>query len=234
MRKCNKAKNLMPLYVANDTTPEEHSLVETHLAGCPECRKELAGYQSAMGELKGLKNFPQTAEFWAEYQKELYDKIAKAKEQPVKEKIFTSPFRRIPFAIQTAAVLLISLTIGYFISSLIPYMKSSHPASPVEEAKASSGTIDNKLLGLRLQPASEALRSHLPMRVPSGGLVITGFLSKSFAQESGLKIGDVIVEVNGQPVTYKSRLPVTGVNKFKIIRQGKLMEINVNLTKERR
>lgn len=70
----------------------------------------------------------------------------------------------------------------------------SNPVAPVQ-----SGTARLEALGLTVQTVDEDLARKLGMRTPSG-VVITALNPSSPAAEAGLRKGDVVLEVNRQPV----------------------------------
>src|SRR5438552_1440728 len=51
---CTDIRPLLSAYYDGDGTPEEHARVESHLAGCEDCRRALAEYRAIGGDLRAL------------------------------------------------------------------------------------------------------------------------------------------------------------------------------------
>lgn len=97
------------------------------------------------------------------------------------------------------------------------------------------GHVSRGWLGVLIQDVNRDLAESFGMDKPSGALVAK-VLDDSPAAEAGLKVGDVIVEFNGQPVNYSSDLPplvgraeVGKAARVKIIRNGKTRILNVGI-----
>ena len=76
-------------------------------------------------------------------------------------------------------------------------------AKPVEiakQVKPSSQTLDLAALGLTIAPVSEELRTKYKLDDKQKGVVVTDVAANGTAADRGLKAGDVIVEVQQQPV----------------------------------
>ena len=87
-------------------------------------------------------------------------------------------------------------------------------AKPVEiakQVKPSSQTLDLAALGLTIAPVSEELRTKYKLDEKQKGVVVTDVAANGTAADRGLKAGDVIVEVQQQPVAtpvdVQKRLP---------------------------
>jgi anti-sigma factor RsiW len=57
---CKDISRLMAAYLDNEVTAEERRQIESHLAGCPRCRKELAETAAARDSLRHA--FKETAD----------------------------------------------------------------------------------------------------------------------------------------------------------------------------
>jgi membrane-associated protease RseP (regulator of RpoE activity) len=231
MKECSKIKELLPLYVSRDITPAETESIEAHLGVCGECKREAEKYQSIKSALGGLKEVSRPPEYWIGYERSLYDKI----------EAIRSAKPAWQFALlRTAAVLLIGLFIGYVTAPFVRF-KSSAPAPAAPESQEGivkvdippAKTIANNKLGVNLYPVSDALRSHLNIN-PDIGLVVSNFMDKSPAEQYGIQIGDIIMGINGQPISNNLILPADNTINLHIIRQGKVINIAVDLLEEGR
>ncbi|MBI4834032.1 MAG: zf-HC2 domain-containing protein [Planctomycetes bacterium] len=229
MKECNKIKELLPLYVSRDITAYEVETVENHLALCGECKREAEKYQSIKSELGGLKEVSRPPEFWIGYERSLYDKI----------ETIGSAKPAWQFALlRTAAVLLIGILTGYFVA---PFIGLKSPQETVEEpgigiVKAEDPSVKiiaNETLGLKLYPVSEALGAHLNIN-PNCGMVVSDFIGECPAQGCGLMKGDIITGINGEPLSGNLVLPSGSRINLHIIRQGKVINIAVDLLEKRR
>ncbi len=56
--KCNEMEEILSAYANDELSPEQREMVETHLAGCADCREKLAGYRQTRQQLKTLRAVP--------------------------------------------------------------------------------------------------------------------------------------------------------------------------------
>lgn len=68
---CSAAKELLSAYYDNELTTEMRSAVAGHLAGCDECARGLAGFQSLSTLADSLVHPDPPAQIWEQLQKEL-------------------------------------------------------------------------------------------------------------------------------------------------------------------
>ena len=65
---CQKIKKLIPIYLDKELEAARHRQVETHLLGCPDCRREARAIEQSwdlLGEIKALEPDPNyIARFW--------------------------------------------------------------------------------------------------------------------------------------------------------------------------
>ncbi len=108
-------------------------------------------------------------------------------------------------------------------------------AMKVVEQLKSSGHVQRGWLGVQIQDVSRELASSFGMSKPEGAL-ISKVVKNSPAQKSGLKVGDVIIEYDGNSVPTSSTLPamvgVTTIGKnipIVVIRQGKRRNLTVRI-----
>lgn len=106
--------------------------------------------------------------------------------------------------------------------------------SVVEQVK-SKGYVSRGWLGVLIQEVTRELAESMSLAKPEGALV-SRVLPTSPAEKAGLKVGDVIVEFNGKPVTDSASLPplvgMTTVGskvKVKLIRDGKPLAVDVKI-----
>jgi serine protease Do len=108
-------------------------------------------------------------------------------------------------------------------------------ARSVMDQIVSHGKVVRGYLGLFPQDVTPALAKQFGLSGP-GGALISGLKSDAPAARAGLKNGDVILKVNGQPVESANQLrlrisqtaPGTSV-KLEISREGKTQDVNVTL-----
>lgn len=98
-----------------------------------------------------------------------------------------------------------------------------------------SGHVSRGWLGVLIQDVTRELAESFGMSKPSGALVAK-VLEDSPAGKAGIKVGDVIVEYNGESVHYSSDLPpmvgrsrVGTDAKLKVLRDGKTRTIKVRI-----
>ncbi len=98
-----------------------------------------------------------------------------------------------------------------------------------------SGHVSRGWLGVLIQDVTRELAESFGMSKPSGALVAK-VLEDSPAGKAGIKVGDVIVEYNGESVHYSSDLPpmvgrsrVGSDAKLKVLRDGKTRTIKVRI-----
>ena len=188
--------------------------------------------------LTNLKDISQPPEFWKQYQEELFQRISRARTQdlPAGRR---GARRRTQDALwpglvylRGAAVFLIGLAVGYLVIVMQPHQideprVSEGQAPVVRENLTPAKGFDYKPLGVKFQPVSEALRSHLDLP-PDKGVVISECFKNSLAQKIGFKPGDIILEINDQPIlpyyqpdgTVSLPIPSAEHIRLKIIREG--------------
>jgi len=98
-----------------------------------------------------------------------------------------------------------------------------------------TGHVTRGWLGVLIQDVNRDLAESFGMDKPMGAVVLK-VLPDSPAAEAGLKVGDVVVEFNGEPISYSSDLPVyvgrTKVGskaKARLIREGKPMTVSITI-----
>jgi anti-sigma factor RsiW len=60
---CRKIHKLIPLAAGEDLRPRQARAVMSHIDACPACRKELADFRRAMGEIRAAANAERAAEW---------------------------------------------------------------------------------------------------------------------------------------------------------------------------
>jgi anti-sigma factor RsiW len=60
---CRKIHKLIPLAAGDDLRPGQARAVMSHIDACPACRKELADFRRAMGEIRAAANAERAAEW---------------------------------------------------------------------------------------------------------------------------------------------------------------------------
>ena len=92
-------------------------------------------------------------------------------------------------------------------------------------------------IGITVGPIPDAARERYGEKLPAdGGLYITDVSKGSDALAQGIREGDVLLEVNGQPVSttaevgaIKDQFKVGDTLHFKIWREGEILELDVKL-----
>lgn len=109
----------------------------------------------------------------------------------------------------------------------------------VEQIKT-KGKASHGWLGVQIQDVTRELAESFGMQKPQGALV-SKVIPGSPAEQAQLKIGDIIIEFNGQPIDHSGDLPpmvgMTPINEkatLKIIRQGetKTLDFKIGLLPE--
>ncbi|MBQ0725018.1 MAG: DegQ family serine endoprotease [Cycloclasticus sp.] len=108
-------------------------------------------------------------------------------------------------------------------------------AMNVSDQLKTTGHVIRGWLGVRVQDVTRELAESFEMKKPYGAL-ISQVLADSPAEKAGLKVGDVIVEFNGQSVDSSASLPpmvgaanISQKARVKVIRDKRSKTINVKL-----
>jgi len=117
-------------------------------------------------------------------------------------------------------------------------------ATPINLARAvvdqlrTSGKVTRGWLGVSIQPLGPDLRQALGLGDTEGAL-IADVIAKSPAEASGLKRGDVVIGMDGKPVTEPGQLSRTiatmhpgSTAKLRIVRDGKERTLDVKVGKQ--
>jgi Do/DeqQ family serine protease len=112
----------------------------------------------------------------------------------------------------------------------------------VASAKAGAASVRRPWLGARLQPVTPEIAESLSLKRPVGALVNT-ISPRSPAARSGLRTGDLIIEVDGQPIDDPNAFdyrfatkPLGGEARVAVMRGGREVKIGIQgaLTAARR
>jgi len=94
------------------------------------------------------------------------------------------------------------------------------------------GKVLRSILGIYIEEVDEDLSKRLGLEEPQG-ILISGIMAGSAAEEAGLRAGDIIVELNGQATgklgSFRNRLASTPPNtriELKIFREGTYSAVN--------
>jgi S1-C subfamily serine protease len=117
----------------------------------------------------------------------------------------------------------------------IGFAVPSNMARDVMDQLVKSGKVTRGYIGVGIQEVGTDLAE--AFKVPLGSVAIAQVQPDTPGAKAGLEVGDVIVAVNGQPITDSGqfRLQVSrnapgSTLKLRINREGKMMEIPVTLT----
>jgi serine protease Do len=96
------------------------------------------------------------------------------------------------------------------------------------------GRVVRGFIGVGIQPLTPALKSALSIDEKVDGALVSALMPDGPAQRAGLKVGDVIVSVDGQPIRTSrellnqvARLKVGQAAPFSILRKGQAQSITV-------
>lgn len=111
----------------------------------------------------------------------------------------------------------------------------SNMTRSVTEQLAANGRVLRGQLGVGIQPLTSELAQGLGMK-DARGVLINSVTPGSPAEKAGIRRGDVIVTLNGQPVTdtnsLRNRIAAAGPNadvKLGILREGREQEVTARL-----
>lgn len=105
---CNDIKDMLSLYIDGELDDEEKLLLEEHIEGCDDCRKELEEYRKIIGMLSSLTD----EEPPKGYCKRLHEKLVKAKaERPANKRVIWLKYGSI------AAALVLVFSVVYLASN---------------------------------------------------------------------------------------------------------------------
>ncbi|MFA5793449.1 MAG: zf-HC2 domain-containing protein [Candidatus Brocadiia bacterium] len=206
-KECNKFKEIIPLGAGNDLLGAELDNLRAHLSECAECRDEFAAYQAlkeSVGHLGGEK-LPLNEDFWSNQRGKIMQAV---NSRPV----YTDSVAQVMF--RYAAMLLAGIISGLV---LWQWVKPCPPQTGNELPVSQSWS--NNFLGAELAPLTKPVANHLGI-APDDGLIISCLPDSSPAQQLGLRMGDIVVEVNGYSVTSTMPGGLTGSMDIKIIRNG--------------
>ncbi|MEK7449739.1 MAG: PDZ domain-containing protein [Planctomycetota bacterium] len=234
MKTCSKIKQFIPLAISQDLTETQQVLLNQHLPHCLDCRTELSSYREFREKMMDAGAVTESDTFWNNYTEEVMTLIGRENITAPTSQL-NKQYLPLQF-IRVAAVFLIGLTLGY--STYLILLKKPEPANQSFKKDMISSyqtekLIENNILGVKFTPVSPALSEHLQI-TPNYGLVITDFLEQSPAKEMGIQFGDIMVELNGQPITNTGIFTYLNEVKketfeLKIIRKGETIVIKINL-----
>jgi S1-C subfamily serine protease len=119
-------------------------------------------------------------------------------------------------------------------------------AIPINMAKASmeqilaTGEVNRGQLGVSIQNITPELREAFDLKNGQQGVLVTGVVENSKAEEAGVKAGDVITAVDGRPTSSGGQLrSQIGIKKvgdkvqLSFIREGKVKKLNVGIGEQK-
>ncbi len=108
-------------------------------------------------------------------------------------------------------------------------------AMTVVDQLKDKGFVSRGWLGVLIQDVTRDLAESMNMEKPEGAL-ISQVMPNSPAEKGGIKVGDVVIEFNGQSVPRSSSLPpivgmtrVGSASDVKVVRNGKLVTLSITL-----
>jgi serine protease DegQ len=111
-------------------------------------------------------------------------------------------------------------------------------AKQVMESILTNGSVTRGWIGVEPQNLSKELAESLNLPKDTTGVLISGVLEGGPADKAGMKPGDVLTQVNGQPVndvvTLLNRIAQTSPGdeaKINLLRKGKPMALKVQVGK---
>ncbi|MBI4711747.1 MAG: zf-HC2 domain-containing protein [Planctomycetes bacterium] len=212
MKECNQIRELMPLGVSEDITPDEIAQLKAHLESCAECRQEFETYRTIRQGL-GQLSFAAHDKLLADSGLKISDFGFRISDLP--------PQRYLWRYASVAAMFLMGIVTGF---AGWQAFRTTPPARPEPQITAQT----QPLVGAELRPVSEAMEEHLGLP-PCQGLVISNLLKESPAEQMGFKTGDIILTINGKPVT-STEFTLGEQGEVRIVRNG--VTINIKLTRD--
>jgi periplasmic serine protease, Do/DeqQ family len=108
-------------------------------------------------------------------------------------------------------------------------------AKNVADQLIEKGKVERGYLGIFMQDVDQNIAKHFKLKKPQG-VIVTDVVKGSPAEKAGIRTGDLILEIDGREVKnsiqlrayVQSKKPGDKV-KLKVLRDGKEMEISVNL-----
>jgi serine protease Do len=112
----------------------------------------------------------------------------------------------------------------------------SRMAKPVMEMLVAKGKVTRGYLGIGLEPMTDELAKHFNWSDPTKGILIAEVQPGTPAQVAGLRDGDIIVSLNGEPVTevnpFRNQIALTAPGSkvtLGIVRGGQSLTVSVTL-----
>lgn len=104
---CHEARDLFSALVDETALAEERARAEAHLAGCPECRRELQRFGHTVGLLRSLEPARAPAGF--------AERVAAAARPAPRLRLLAAAFRPLPLKLplQAAAVVMVGVLVAY-------------------------------------------------------------------------------------------------------------------------
>ena len=114
MSKNKHVRELLSVYLDQMCSDEEKKIVETHLAECTECRRELAELRQTITLVAGLKEIDPPENMWAGI------------EQRIQKKSFWEIFawRPVPVVVTTVTILLLAVTVNKYTTRVAEQTKT--------------------------------------------------------------------------------------------------------------
>jgi serine protease Do len=107
-------------------------------------------------------------------------------------------------------------------------------AKEVCQQLRTNGRVVRGFIGVGIQPLTPALKSALSLGEKVDGVLVSALMPDGPAERAGLKVGDVVISVDGTPVNSSrqllnlvARLQVGQTCRFTVLRQGREQTISV-------
>ena len=112
-------------------------------------------------------------------------------------------------------------------------------AASVMKSLIETGTVSRGFLGVTGDPVTPEIAEQVHLPKDSGGVIVSDTEADSPADKAGIKVGDVIIAVNGRPIHDQLELRLTisqmapgSKAALDIARDGKQMVLNVTLSQK--
>jgi len=204
-----EVRELLALRPTDDLTDDERRRVDEALLYSEECRKELADYEHCLAVLHAAAAEPLPVDHRPSMWKQVEPRLGPVSRRFTPRRMFAA----IPTYWLTAAVLLLAagnlylLTFGRNQTTLARNIPSAAPGPVVGSSGSGSGMFVNNRFPVLVDPRDEKGRVRpllgtivVPCEGRDGGVEIQAIIDGTSAEDAGLQVGDILLEVDGKKI----------------------------------